>query len=126
MHYADKLLEGLSDIDWIDSTKRQKIAWIGKSEGANIYFKIDDHNEDICIYITLPDAIFGITFLVLVPEHPLVEKIFAPKFTDDVKNTLNIVKRRATWNERIWQNLKRSTNDGIRHNSCKYRVGKKS
>ncbi|MDR2779487.1 MAG: leucine--tRNA ligase [Puniceicoccales bacterium] len=83
--YADKLLEGLFDIDWPDSTKRQQTAWIGKSEGANIRFKIDGYDEEICVYTTRPDTIFGATFLVIAPEHPLVEKIVAQKFVNDVK-----------------------------------------
>jgi leucyl-tRNA synthetase len=86
--YADKLLEELSNIDWPDSTKRQQIAWIGKSEGANIYFKVDGHEEEICIiciYTTRPDTIFGVTFLVLAPEHPLVEKIVVPKLKNGMK-----------------------------------------
>ncbi|MDR1891336.1 MAG: leucine--tRNA ligase [Puniceicoccales bacterium] len=93
--YADKLLEGLSDIDWPDSTKRQQIAWIGKSEGANIHFKIDGHNGEICVYTTRPDTIFGVTFLVLAPEHPLVEKIVAPKFADAVKKYIEDSKKKS-------------------------------
>jgi leucyl-tRNA synthetase len=93
--YADKLLEGLSSVDWPDSTKRQQIAWIGKSEGANIFFKIDGLGEEICIYTTRPDTIFGVTFLVLAPEHPLVEKIVALKFENDVKKYVENSKKKS-------------------------------
>ncbi|MDR1528525.1 MAG: leucine--tRNA ligase [Puniceicoccales bacterium] len=93
--YADKLLEGLSNVDWPDSTKRQQIAWIGKSEGANIFFKIDGYGEEICAYTTRPDTIFGVTFLVLAPEHPLVEKIVTPKFKESVKKYAEISQKKS-------------------------------
>jgi leucyl-tRNA synthetase len=83
--YADKLLEGLEDIDWPDSTKRQQVAWIGKSDGANVRFKVDGHNEQIEVYTTRPDTLFGATYLALAPEHPLLEKIVDSKFADCVK-----------------------------------------
>jgi leucyl-tRNA synthetase len=83
--YADKLLEGLQGIDWPDSTKRQQIAWIGKSEGANIHFPVDGSGEKIAVYTTRPDTVCGVTYLVLAPEHSLVEKIVAPKFAGDVR-----------------------------------------
>ena len=69
--YADKLIDGLDDIDWPDSTKRQQSAWIGKSDGANIRFKVDGMDDEIEVYTTRPDTIFGVTFVVLAPEHPL-------------------------------------------------------
>ncbi|MDR1433351.1 MAG: leucine--tRNA ligase [Puniceicoccales bacterium] len=84
--YADKLLEGLEDIDWPDSTKRQQIAWIGRSEGASVHFKVEGHgNCEIEVYTTRPDTLFGATFLVLAPEHPLLEKIVAAPFAEAVK-----------------------------------------
>jgi leucyl-tRNA synthetase len=96
------LLEGLSDIDWLDLTKCQQIALIGKSEGANIHFKIDGHNEEICVSTTCPDAIFGVTFLVLAPEHAFIEKIVTPKFADHMKRYVEDSKKRVTWKERTW------------------------
>lgn len=83
--YADKLIEGLEDIDWPESTKRQQMAWIGKSKGAEIRFSIDGFDEEVTVYTTRPDTIFGATFLVLAPEHPLLKKIVAPSYCDDVK-----------------------------------------
>jgi leucyl-tRNA synthetase len=90
---ADQLLEGLSDIDWPDLTKRQQIPWIGKSEGGNIHFKNNVHNEKVCADTRRPDTIFGLTFLVAAPEHPLVEKIVAAKFADDVKKYVEDIKK---------------------------------
>ncbi|MDR2721029.1 MAG: leucine--tRNA ligase [Puniceicoccales bacterium] len=73
--YADKLLEGLDDIDWPNSTKKQQIAWIGKSTGAHVTFEIKNHSASITVYTTRPDTLFGATFVVLAPEHELVSAI---------------------------------------------------
>ncbi|UPA28359.1 MAG: leucine--tRNA ligase [Verrucomicrobiota bacterium] len=74
--YADRLLEGLNDLDWPDSTKRQQIEWIGRSEGAEVDFEVvGNPREKISVYTTRPDTLYGATFLVIAPEHPLVSKI---------------------------------------------------
>ncbi|MDR1401931.1 MAG: leucine--tRNA ligase [Puniceicoccales bacterium] len=83
--YADKLLDGLSHIDWPDSTKRQQIAWIGKSTGANVRFKIYGQDGEIEVYTTRPDTLFGVTYLALAPEHSLLEKIVAAEHIEQVK-----------------------------------------
>ena len=73
--YADRLLEDLELIDWPHSVKTSQINWIGKSEGATIHFVVPEANETITVYTTCQDTIFGATFLVLAPEHPLALKI---------------------------------------------------
>ena len=74
--YADRLLEDLSLVDWPDSTKRQQAEWIGRSEGAEVHFRVDAPWESsLEVYTTRPDTIFGVTFMVLAPEHPLVDRI---------------------------------------------------
>ncbi len=74
--YADRLLDGLDDLDWPNSTKTQQKNWIGKSEGAEVTFDIDGFpNEKMEIFTTRPDTLFGVTYMVLAPEHPLVKKI---------------------------------------------------
>lgn len=74
--YADRLLEGLDDIQWPDSTKRMQMAWIGRSDGAEIVFDVEGHpGEKLTVYTTRPDTLFGVTFMVIAPEHPLVNKI---------------------------------------------------
>ncbi len=73
--YADRLLEGLERIDWPEKTKAMQTNWIGKSQGFEIDFKLRDHDEDIRVFTTRPDTLFGATYMVLAPEHPLVEKI---------------------------------------------------
>jgi len=73
--YAEKLLEGLETIDWPESTKEIQRNWIGKSIGAQVTFKVDDHNESFVVFTTRCDTLFGATYCVLAPEHVLVEKI---------------------------------------------------
>ena len=74
--YADKLLAGLEGLDWPDSTKRQQKAWIGRSEGGEVEFEIDGLNgQRLTVYTTRPDTLFGATYMVLAPEHPLVAEI---------------------------------------------------
>lgn len=73
--YADRLLEDLQDLDWPDKVKRMQTAWIGRSTGARIVFGIDGLNESLEVFSTRPDTLYGATYMVLAPEHPLVEQI---------------------------------------------------
>lgn len=73
--YADRLLEGLDDLDWPDSTKKMQRDWIGKSIGADVEFEVTNADEKIRVFTTRPDTIFGATYMVLAPEHDLVDKI---------------------------------------------------
>jgi leucyl-tRNA synthetase len=73
--YADKLLEDLDTLDWPDSVKAMQRNWIGRSEGANVTFMTEKTNDPIQVYTTRPDTLFGATYMVLSPEHKLVEKI---------------------------------------------------
>ena len=73
--YAESLLEGLDDLDWPENIKELQKNWIGKSEGVELCFEIDGFKEKIDVYTTRPDTLFGATYMVLAPEHPLVDKI---------------------------------------------------
>ena len=73
--YAESLLDGLDDLDWPGSVKDLQRNWIGKSEGANVHFNLPSINTSIIVYTTRPDTLFGATYMVLAPEHPLVEKL---------------------------------------------------
>ncbi len=73
--YADRLLADLDDLDWPESIKLSQKNWIGKSYGAEIDFKEESTGENIRVFTTRPDTIYGVTYMVLAPEHPLVEKI---------------------------------------------------
>ena len=76
--YAERLLNDLEGLDWPEPVKQMQRNWIGRSEGANVTFKIDGHDETLEIYTTRPDTLFGATYMVLSPEHPLVEKLTTP------------------------------------------------
>ena len=73
--YAESLLDGLDDLDWPGSVKDLQRNWIGKSKGANVHFNLPSINTSIIVYTTRPDTLFGATYMVLAPEHPLVEKL---------------------------------------------------
>ncbi len=73
--YADRLADDLDKLDWSEAIKSMQRNWIGKSQGAEIDFAVDGHDETIKVFTTRPDTIFGATFMVLAPEHPLVHKL---------------------------------------------------
>jgi leucyl-tRNA synthetase len=73
--YADQLLDDLALIDWPERTKAIQTNWIGRSEGAELLFRVDGEDVDIPVFTTRPDTLFGATFFVLAPEHPLVEHL---------------------------------------------------
>jgi leucyl-tRNA synthetase len=73
--YAERLLEDLDGLDWPEPVKQMQRNWIGRSEGADVTFKIEGHPDALEIYTTRPDTLFGVTYMVLSPEHHLVEKI---------------------------------------------------
>ncbi len=71
--YADKLLQGLEDVDYLPNVKQQQVNWIGKSTGAFVNFSLKEIDEKLRIYTTRPDTLFGVTFMVIAPEHPIIE-----------------------------------------------------
>lgn len=87
--YADKLIEGLEETEFVDRVKTAQINWIGKSEGVKIDFEIKGSKEKLKIFTTRPDTIYGVTFMVLAPEHPYIEK-----FASQIKNMDDIIKYR--------------------------------
>ncbi len=79
--YADKLLRGLDKVDYLPNVKLQQENWIGRSEGAFAEFKLTNCDESLRIYTTRPDTMFGVTFMVIAPEHPIIEK-----YADKINN----------------------------------------
>lgn len=75
--YADRLLGELDTLDWPESTRAQQSEWIGRSEGAELTFSIDGYDDVVQVFTTRPDTLFGATFMVLAPEHPLVDRVLA-------------------------------------------------
>ena len=83
--YADKLLEGLKNLDWPDSTKRLQANWIGRSKGASVNFRVENRKEIINVFTTRPDTLYGATYIVLAPEHPLVQKLTSAEQKEKVQ-----------------------------------------
>ncbi len=88
--YADKLLEGLADVDYLPNIKLQQVNWIGKSTGAFVNFTVKDTEETLRIYTTRPDTLFGVTFMVMAPEHPMLDK-----YKDMISNFSEVESYRA-------------------------------
>ena len=88
--YADKLLEGLKDVDYLPNIKLQQENWIGKSTGAFVNFKIKGTDETLRVYTTRPDTLFGVTFMVMAPEHPLIDK-----YSGSIANMNDVLDYRA-------------------------------
>jgi leucyl-tRNA synthetase len=93
--YADRLLQGLETVDFSDSMKEMQRNWIGRSEGAEITFKISNSEFDITVYTTRPDTIFGVDFMVVAPEHELIEKIASAEQKQAVEEYITYVKSRS-------------------------------
>ena len=88
--YADKLIEGLDGVDYLPNIKLQQENWIGKSTGAFVNFKVNGTDEMLKIYTTRPDTLFGVTFMVMAPEHPLLDK-----YSSMIKNFADVENYRA-------------------------------
>ena len=88
--YADKLLEGLNDVDYLPNIKLQQVNWIGKSRGAFVNFNLNEIPEELRIYTTRPDTLFGVTFMVMAPEHPIIDK-----YADKISNMDEILAYRT-------------------------------
>ena len=98
--YAQRLLDGLDKLDWTDSLKETQRNWIGRSEGAEVEFKVKDSEEHFTIFTTRADTIFGVTFMVLAPESELVARLTTPEQQAEVQAYVDATKKR-TERERI-------------------------
>ena len=84
--YADQLIRDLDSVDYVERVKVSQKNWIGKSEGAEVDFRVKDKEETLRIYTTRPDTLFGVTYMVLSPEHPMIDK-----YKDEIKNWNDVV-----------------------------------
>ena len=98
--YAERLLNGLDNLDWSESLKEIQKNWIGKSQGAEVFFPIADSEEKILIYTTRPDTIYGATFMVIAPESELIQKLTTDEQKAEVEKYLDYTSKR-TERERI-------------------------
>lgn len=85
--YADKLIDGLKNTDFIEKVKSAQVNWIGKSEGAKVKFKIKGADKELEVFTTRPDTLPGVTFMVISPEHELVSQLRNPEILDYIKET---------------------------------------
>ncbi len=83
--FAERLLDGLDDLDWSPSIKKLQFDWIGKSTGAEVDFKLDGRDDVIRVFTTRPDTLFGATYMVMAPEHPLVDAITTDEHKDAIE-----------------------------------------
>ena len=88
--YAQRLLDDLKDLDYADRIKAQQINWIGRSEGAEVNFEINETGETLTVYTTRPDTLYGATYMVVSPEHPMIDK-----YKDKIKNIDEVLAYRA-------------------------------
>ena len=93
--YADKLLEGLDKLDWPESVKVMQRNWIGRSEGAAVFFTVESTGDKLEVYTTRCDTLFGATYMVIAPEHPLVGKLTTPEQKEEVEKYLDEVKHKS-------------------------------
>jgi len=93
--YAERLLQGLNEIDWSESIKESQRNWIGKSVGAMVSFNINNHDAKIDVFTTRPDTIFGVTFMTLAPEHDLVSQITTPEQKSAVEAYVEATAKRS-------------------------------
>ncbi len=93
--YAERLLEDLDEVDWPDSIKEMQRNWIGKSVGAEIDFTVDGRNDKIRVFTTRPDTLFGATYMVLAPEHPLLETIVSKEQSGAVEEYRETAARKS-------------------------------
>lgn len=92
---TDGLLTGLKKIDWPNGTLISQENWIGKSTGANVDFKVKNSKEVIQVYTTRPDTLFGATYMVLSPEHPLVDKLATSEYADKIEKYREVTKKKS-------------------------------
>lgn len=93
--YGDKLLVGLDDLDWPSSTIQMQRNWIGKSQGAEVDFKIENTDKKFSVFTTRVDTLYGCTYVVLAPEHPLVKEITTEDQKESVENYINECQRKS-------------------------------
>ncbi len=93
--YSERLLKGLEKIDWSESLKEIQRNWIGKSLGASIYFEIEGSNQNLEVFTTRPDTIFGATFMTLAPEHKMVKNLTKPKYKKQVLKYIKLSSSRS-------------------------------
>ena len=87
--YGNRLIEELDDLDWPEGIKSLQRNWIGRSEGADVHFELPGTGNKVTVFTTRPDTLFGATYMVLAPEHPLVDEVASPEHKESIENYRN-------------------------------------
>ena len=97
-NYAQRLIDDLDEVNFLDKIKAQQINWIGRSEGAEVKFKIANSDEELTVYTTRPDTLFGATYMVVAPEHEFINKL-KDRITnlEEVEEYKRLAKQRKKW-----------------------------
>ncbi len=93
--YADRLSADLDNVNWSDSIKHMQRNWIGRSKGAQVNFALENSDQKLSVFTTRPDTIFGVTFMVIAPEHPLVKDLTTPEHKQQVENYLQKARNKS-------------------------------
>lgn len=93
--YADRLLDDLDELDWPDNIKEMQRNWIGRSEGANVVFKVEETEDKLDVFTTRPDTLFGATYMVLAPEHKLISSIAKEKYQHNINNYIDKASKKS-------------------------------
>ena len=116
--YAQRLLDDLEFIKWPESTRTMQREWIGRSEGALVKFEVEGRAESLDVFTTRPDTLFGATYLVLAPEHELVERITTDERRKDVAEYVDAAARRSERARRMLTDM-RTVVSGVRGKQCR-------
>ena len=103
--YAERLLEGLDRIEWSESIKEIQRNWIGRSNGVSLTFNVEEQNESVEVFTTRPDTLYGVSFIVLAPEHELVRKITSPQQKNKVEDYIKNVKLKSEIDRQSSKNI---------------------
>ncbi|TAL14404.1 leucine--tRNA ligase, partial [Patescibacteria group bacterium] len=106
-NYAEQLLDEIPDLDWPQKIKTAQTNWIGKSQGAEIDFKVDGTDDIVTVFSTRPDTLFGATFVVLAPEHPLAKKLVSSEIRESVNDYITVAVKKSEI-ERMNENREKS------------------
>ena len=121
--YADKLLAGLDTLDWPESTKSQQKNWIGRSTGAEVTFDLKGHDAQLRIYTTRPDTLFGVTYMVLSPEHPLADQLVTAENRQTFEAYRSAAALKSDLDRRLCAHVLRHRRDHGRSRTRRTRLG---
>jgi leucyl-tRNA synthetase len=103
--YAERLLKGIDDLDWPEGIKEMQRNWIGRSTGAEVDFRLDGMDAHLRVFTTRPDTLFGATYMVIAPEHPLTRIITTDEHKQNVENYIKAASLKSDLDRTAWQRI---------------------